>query len=331
MFRYILSALAGAMLVVCQAVAEPSLEKMQEAARWSVQLQGALQEIVGQMALMDEYVLTVEGVIDGQLSPEAGAQKITGLTSQLDRGLVHYVSALEAMPPHPMASHPLGIAGLETRDQLIAQADLISETVDRVEALSLEAIKGDGDAINRLGGQLFRTSALLLGTDIALMRTQLAALDEDNPVRNLNLAGIGQMQFSREITMFAATRMFGSSPGFSDGDLDAAGGYITSARLEVNKGRRNAARMRSLLIQEKAEMGPQSHALYDNLITMTDTFAADWTDLDTVLSDAEYLLTLARNDDPSFGGRFDAYMVSMSKFGEVAMGRQLERSRLVSQ
>lgn len=331
MFRYILSALAGAMLVVCNAVAEPGLEKLQEAARWSVQLQGALQEVVGEMALLDEYAVAVEGVIDGQLSAEAGAQKIAGLTSQLDQSLVHYVSALEAMPPHPLASHPLGIAGLETRDQLIAQADLISETVDRIEALSLEAIKGDADAINRLGGQLFRTSALLLGTDIALMRTQLAALDEDNPVRNLNLAGIGQMQFSREITMFAAARMFGSSPGFSDGDLDAAGGYITSARLEVSKGRRNTARMRSLLIQEKAEIGPQSYALYDNLIAMTDTFAADWADLDTVLSDAEYLLVLARNDDPFFGERFDAYMASMSKFGEVAMGRQLERSRLVSQ
>lgn len=329
MFRIILSALAGAIFLVWNAAAEPTMADMQASARWSAKLQAPLQKMLRGFDNIDEYSRIMEDAVTGNLPEDEANRQITTVTDDLNRRVDDYVAALEALPPHPMPDHPIGKAMLEIRVQLIGQASLLEDFFARLDTLSRKAIAGDIDAVDQLGGEIFRSGAFLVGTDIALLRTQVAALETENPLRNLNLAGIAHTEFLREVMLAEATYRFGPSPGFSDGDLDLAARVLADARREIAHGKRNAASMRTLLIAEKAIPGaPQD--LYDRMLAMVDTFDEDWAELSAALTDCETLLEMMIEGDEGTDAAFDELLVSSSVLSQNMIGRQLKRSQMLS-
>ncbi len=329
MFRIILSALAGAVFLVWNAAAEPTMAQVQASARWSAKLQAPLQKVLQGFEYIDEYSRIMDQAVSGDL-PEAEAHRqITTVTEDLNRRVDDYVAALEALPPHPMPDHPLGAAMQDIRVQLIGQASLLEDFFGRLDSLSRKAIEGDVDAVDQLGGEIFRSGAFLVGTDIALLRTQVAALETDNPLRNLNLAAIGHTQFTREVMLAEATYRFGPSPGFSDGDLDLAATVLADARREIAHGKRNAASMRALLIAEKATPdAPQE--LYDTLLAMLDTFNEDWAEMSAAITECEALLEMMIEGDEGADAAFDAFLVSSGVLSQNLVDRQLARSQMLA-
>ncbi|MGE6698383.1 hypothetical protein ACQKH5_11875 [Hyphomonas sp. NPDC076900] len=329
MFRYILSALAGAMFVVCNAFAEPSMAEMQSAARWSAQLQTAVQDLIRNFDHLDEYSVIMEQVMAEMLTEEEALLQIGAVTASFNKNVDDYVAALEAMPPHPMASYPLGKAMIETRENLVSQAGTFEIFFGRLDTLSRKAIEGDGGAVVQLSGEVFRSAAFLLSTEIAMMRPQIAALETMNPLRNLNLAVVGQNEFMREVLLAEASFRFGPSPGFSNGDLSLAAASLAAARREVANGRRNTAKLRSLLLEEKAMQGADQ-AFYDKLIGMVETFSDDWTEMNQSLTEAEALLKMMNEGDEDVEAAFDAYLESSGIVAQNILDRQLARSSLVA-
>jgi hypothetical protein len=329
MFRYFVSALAGAMLVVCNAFAEPTMQELQRSARWSAEMQAALQEMLRSFDQIDEYAIIMEQAVAETLTKEEALARISAVTAGSNASVDTYIAALKALPPHPMPTHPMGKAMVETRDQLISQASMFESFFERLDTLSRKAIEGDTGAVNQLLGEIFRSAAFLTGTDIALLRTQIAALETSNPLRNLNLAVVAQSEFLREILLAEASFRFGSSPGFSDGDLDLAAVSLANARREIANGRRNAAQMRSLLIAEKAQPGIDQ-ALYNKLIAMVDLFSDDWTEMSQSITEAETLLEMMKEGDENAEAAFDAYLESSGIVSQNLVGRQLARSQLLA-
>lgn len=330
MLRFIAGALMGVVMLVCNAVAEPTVKDLQESARWSVELQTALQTMMEDIGLIEDYIVVMDRFSQEDLSEADAETLIREITSTLNQSVAAYVSALEAMPPHPMPDEPLGKAMADIRQQMIGQSSLFGDFFERLESLSLRAVDGDAEAVDRLGGEIFRSGAFLIGTDIAMLRTQVSALDTANPLRNLNLAAINELQFTREILLAEASYRFGSSPGFSDGDLDAAGGFLSAGYREVANGRRNAAKLRTLLIEEKASLGSPD-PLYDRLVTMVDTFASDWQNMEQTLAAGEDLLEMMIEGHEETETVFNDYLTLSSVLSDKMVANQLARSTLVGQ
>lgn len=329
MVRYVLGALIGAVVLVWNAAAQPTMEQLQASARWSVQLQTALQGMMSEIERIDEYVVIMDRAVAEELSMEESGRLISAVTADLNRGIERYVVELEALPPHPIPDEPLGKAMVDIRQQMIGQSGMFADFFGRLDSLSRKAIDGDVQAVDQLGGEVFRSGAFLLGTDIALLRTQVNALENDNPLRNLNLASIAQLQFTREIMLSEATFRFGPSPGFSDGDLDAAGAHLPAARREIANGRRNAAKLRAMLVREKTALG-STDPLYDRIIAMVDTFAGDWANMEDALTDSEVLLRMMIEGHEDTEQAFEDYLIMTSTLASQMLASQLERSRLVA-
>lgn len=328
MIRSIIGAVLGAAVFVQSAIAEPTQEQWREAARWSAQMQEALQVMISGLSQVDGFVRAMEDVGSGAIGPEEGRTQVAEVTLTMQRGVDDYKAILLAMPPHPLPDERMGKAAVDVHQQLVDQSQLLAEFIGRIGELSLQAIGGDEDATNALLGELFRSSVYIIGTDVAMLRTQVGALDEFSPLRSLNLAQIAELEYSQEIILYRAATLYGAVPDAHNGDLDLAAARLVTAREEISNGRKNAVAMRSGLLIEKARLG-STDPLYDDLIAMMDTFEADWTTFDAALAEAGALLSLMRSDDPAAEEAFNDYLDTSASLSQSLMTSQLNRSKVV--
>lgn len=329
MIRSIIGAVLGAVLFVHSAVAEPTTEEWRAAARWSADMQEALQEMIGGFGQLDGYIITMEEVAYGEISAEEGSRQVGQITQAMQQDVAEYKATLLAMGPHPLPNESVGNAAVEVRQQLINQAQLLSDFINRLGDLSLQAIGGDEGATNALVGEIFRSGAFIIGTDIAMLQTQVAALDELSPLRALNLAQIAEMEFAQEIILHQAAALYGPAPNSHNGDLEVAAARLVTVREEISNGRKNTAAMRSALIIEKAQLG-STEPLYDDLIGMMDTFGQDWAEFEATLADAEETLKLMRSGDPAAKDAFNAYLDTSAALSQSIMTNQLNRSKVIA-
>jgi len=329
MFRFILGALLSAILIAAPARADPTEDQVRAAAQWSSNLQGALLALTAGIERMNEYSVVMDAYAQGDTSLDEAQQASTAVTAEMHEGIDTYVEALEALPPHPMRREPIGKASGGIRIQLIAQADDLRAFVNRLDTLMREALSGDTSKVDQLAGEIFRGSALLMGTDIAILRTQVAALDEMSPLRSLNLAQIAEMQFLQEVMYFEAAYRYGAGPGVASGDLDAAGRYLATARAEIANGRRNVETMRAALKAEMSSLAAPS-PIYDRLFPMLDTFAGDWAIFEDTLDQADHLLKMMRADAPETEEAFSAYLDASGAFSVSLLNSQVARANLLA-